>query len=100
ISNRGARPSRAVLARQGHAERGSAFRDDGDLDRRLDLGGELRHDLELAERLEGLVERDLLAIDDDALRLERGGDVLGGDGAEQAIALADLAADLHLDGGD
>src|SRR4029453_1814726 len=55
---------------------------------REDLDG----DLVGAERLERLVQVDLMAVDDDAAPSERIGDVLGGDGSVELAAVADLDA--------
>ena len=74
------------------------------LDRHLEARGhfavQLDRHVELAERLERLVELDLAAVDGEALGLERLGHVTGGDRAEEVVVLAHLAGELERDAGD
>src|SRR6185503_12589931 len=68
--------------------------DDPDLDLDRDVAGVLDVDRVLAERLDGLVEVDLLAVHLVTLGGERLLDVARGDRAEELVALADLTRDL------
>jgi hypothetical protein len=71
------------------------FFDDRDFDRRVHAASELHRDVEVAERLQRLVEMDLLRVDGDALLAQRLGDVAAGDGAVQLVLFTDRALDLQ-----
>src|SRR5438067_1629149 len=70
----------------------SALGLDRDRDFWRQTGVDAHRDLVRAERLERLVEIDLVAIDHDAAAAECVGNVLGGDRAVELAALADLHA--------
>src|SRR5271163_3440528 len=64
---------------------------DDDLDVRGDFAVQANRHEEVAERLEGLVEVDLAAVDVEALLFELLSDVGRGDRTEEVIVLAGLA---------
>ncbi|CAN4034709.1 PQ loop repeat, partial [Dysosmobacter welbionis] len=68
----------------------------GDVHRPVDLKPQLGLHLIGSERLDGLVQHQLLLGDVDAELLPKPvGDLLGGDGAEQPPAVAGLGGELH-----